>query len=275
MQKPVLQVLDRRGATIAFAKVSTNEHTDRLVDHEARALRAFGRRAPAGLRTPALLHEGDWRGCRLTVQEALRGDARLPVTADLRAAAASGLAAAWGTFLRPIADSAFAGRLLERVGPVPRSPWEQRLREAVETAFDRTGELDLTFGAAHGDWVPWNMVADGGRLAVWDWEGLVTDVPVGFDELHWRVNSAVAIKGQAPQLAVPEQIRGAIGALSDSAGGRRRAQVTALWYVLDLATRYVQEGEDLLGATPLSRLDTWLVPTLVPLLDDVLKGASA
>lgn len=268
-QKPVLQVLDRRGATLAFAKVGVNARTDALVAHEAHTLGELGRLGGQWLRVPRLLHEGSWRGRRLTVQEAIAGRDHQPVTAALRAAAAAELVAAWRSTYRPLCDSAFAARLLGQVAQLPWTTLGRRLREAVQLAFARTGDVELAFGAAHGDWVPWNMTSDGARLGVWDWEGFAHDVPVGFDELHWRINDAVAIGGVAPRRAVATQVRGAADSLARLTGGGRKAQVTTLWYVLDLVTRYAAEGEDVLGGTPLSRLETWAVPALVPLLQAV------
>lgn len=273
-QKPVLQLLDAQGVTRAFAKVSMNEHTTELIEHEADTLRTLASMDFARLRVPEVLHEGHWRGRRLVVQKAVEHRRPQPVGAQLRSAAGQELFEAWGSSRRAIVDSAFAARLLERVPLLPDNVIGRRLREAVDRAVDWTGEIPLSFGAAHTDWVPWNMAADGIRLDVWDWEGFVTDVPAGFDELHWRINHAVAMGGEVPRRAVPEQTVVAVDVLAGSGMDRCAAAATALWYVLDLATRYAVEGEDVVGGTPLSRIETWAVPALVQWLRAVVPRAS-
>jgi hypothetical protein len=272
-QKPVLQVLDAHGGTRAFAKISVNERTTGLIEHEADTLRTLAGMDFERLRVPEVLYEGLWRGHRLVVQRAVERRRRQPVDARLRSAAGSELFEVYGSSRRAIVDSAFAARLLDRVQSLPDSTVGRRLREAVDRAVEWTGEIELRFGAAHADWVPWNMAADGVHLDVWDWEGFVTDVPSGFDELHWRVNHAVAIVGQPPRRAVPAQAAAATDALTGQGMGRRAATATALWYVLDLATGYAADGEDLVGGTPLSRLDAWAVPALAALLQAAMPGA--
>lgn len=273
VQKPVLQVLDAHGVTRAFAKISVSERTRCLIEHEADTLRTLAGMDFARLRVPEILHEGHWRGHRLVVQRAVARRRRQLVDARLRWAAGCELFEVYGSSRRPIIDSAFAARLLERVYALPDTTVGRRLREAVGRAVEWTGEIELRFGAAHADWVPWNMAADGAHLDVWDWEGFVTDVPAGFDELHWRVNHAVAIGGQPPRRAVPAQAAAAMDALAGQGMGRRAATATALWYVLDLATRYAADGEDLVGGTPLSRLDAWALPALAALLQAAMPGA--
>jgi len=272
-QKPVLQVLDRQGNTRAFAKISVNEHTAGLVEHEIETLRSLAALDLTLLRVPRILHEGHWHGHRLLVQEAIANRRCAPAVDSVRASASRELFESWGSWRRPIADSAFAGRVLERVRALPDNRLAGRLREAVGAAVEWTGRTELAFGAAHGDWVPWNMTAQGARLDVWDWEGFAADVPFGFDELHWRVNQAVVIDGQHPLGGVPA-VTGAAGAFLGRAGmDEEEARATALWYVLDLATRYAAEGEDVIGGTRLSRLDAWAVPALVTLLRAVMPSS--
>jgi len=273
-QKPVLQVLDAHGVTRAFAKISVNDHTAGLVEHEAKTLRTLAGLELECLQVPRVLYEGHWQGHRLVVQQAVDHRRHQPLSPPLRAAASHELVEAWGRSRRSIADSAFAGRVLDRLPQLPESMLGRRLREAIDQAVEWTGDTELDFGAAHGDWVPWNMAAAGEQLDVWDWEGFTTDVPVGFDELHWRVNHAVAIAGVGPLRAVPALTGEAADFLTGPGMSERAARTTALWYVLDLATRYAADGEDALGGTPLSRLDVWVVPTLVKLLHAVMPRRS-
>jgi len=154
------------------------------------------------------------------------------------------------------------GDLTVGLDPDPNAPGET-------FALDEDGNL------LAGDSIRWMVDFDEARA-----KGMALCVPIsideaasGFDELHWRVNHAVAVGGQPPRRAVPSQAAAAVDALTGQGMGRRAATATALWYVLDLATRYAADGEDLVGGTPLSRLDSWALPALAALLQAAMPGA--
>ena len=61
----------------------------------------------------------------------------------------------------------------------------------------------LTFGAWHGDWAPWNMASTERGLLVWDWERFTSGVPLGFDALHYRLQSRPGAGHRDPLTAAP------------------------------------------------------------------------
>src|ERR1700710_2010115 len=70
-RKPVLQLLDRRGHAVGFAKLGVNELTRALVTAEAAALREIAKRDLGIVRAPKVLHAGAWNDLELLVIEAL------------------------------------------------------------------------------------------------------------------------------------------------------------------------------------------------------------
>ena len=56
--------------------------------------------------------------------------------------------------------------------------------QAVEVITDRAGDRTVEIAAWHGDWTPWNLAWDGGRLYAIDWEHFGR-APLGFDILHY------------------------------------------------------------------------------------------
>ena len=67
-----------------------------------------------------------------------------------------------------------------------------RVRRTASRSRPRSTTIERSYGADtvslggwHGDWGRWNMGMDGGVLQLWDWERYDTEVPIGFDALHF------------------------------------------------------------------------------------------
>src|SRR5690606_7518829 len=70
-RKPVLLLLTPAGRAVGYAKVGVNDLTSRLVRDEIRALRRLADARLPDITVPRLLHQGEWNGRPLLVQEAL------------------------------------------------------------------------------------------------------------------------------------------------------------------------------------------------------------
>jgi hypothetical protein len=249
-RKPVLVLLDRKGNLLGFAKLGINELTRTLVDAEAAALHRLAGADLGPVTIPAVLHHGRWGEHALLVQEALpvwRPRATPSMTEEAEQAALAAVAGCLG-----IREHAFAG-----------SPYEVALRKAVQALDDvpaRAGlaaVLDevaaraepLRFGSWHGDWSGTNnaVLADG-RVLVWDWERFDSDVPVGFDALHLRLQRAITRLGAPPFEAAH--------ALFDDS-----PEIVTTLYLVHLGTRYLHDRQAEAGVR-LGRVGEWLLPVL-------------
>ncbi len=188
-RKPVLQVLAPDGATLAWAKLGVDDHTDALVAHEAGAL---AQRPAPPVVVPEVLGSGTWQGHRLLVlahMDLAEGAEHLPLTPEA---------------LRAIA------------GPTTREEatgggWWQQLRSRTASGVDPHGAVsarldDLAarlagrtwpFGRWHGDLAPWNAAWAGDRLQAWDWERSEGPVPLGLDAVHNHLQVALLRDGAA------------------------------------------------------------------------------
>ena len=71
-RKPVLQVFDARGRSIAFVKIGGTEVTEALVRAEAESLKQLAEASlPRVLEVPRLLHIGSWEGASVLAMTAL------------------------------------------------------------------------------------------------------------------------------------------------------------------------------------------------------------
>lgn len=250
-RKPVLQVFDARGRSLAWVKIGTSALSDELVDAEARSLRALAAEGLSHSVVPAVLHHGRWRGHPVLVLGDLGRGAQVAAD-DAALIAAMGELAGTG---RGTYGEYLAG-LRTRAARAGQTDTEWgRCFEAVVAAG-----VEPAVGAWHGDWTPWNCAGRRGHLLLWDLERFTAPAPLGFDVLHYRLNvqidrardrfpaAAATLVTDAPRLLIP------FGSGADA------ARTTVLLYLLDLALRYVSDG--LPATDPAGDVERWAYPTV-------------
>ncbi|MGY0233252.1 hypothetical protein [Longispora urticae] len=261
-RKPVLQLLAPGGTTVGFVKLGVNELTRRLVRAETNALESLACAGLQRISTPTVLHSGVWRGHEVLVQSALPIWRPRAAIRDRLNVAMRELAEAFGVTRCRLSQSEYRGRLTTRLGAVKTSDDGRVLERAAAELLKRAGSAQLSFGAWHGDWTPWNMAALSDTLLVWDWERFCTGVPVGFDGAHYALQAAIVTAGREPATAVDQVIDNAPALLAPFGVGAAAARITVLLYLVDLATRYLTDRQAEAGAR-LGVLGTWLLPALV------------
>jgi hypothetical protein len=261
-RKPVLQLLAPDGQTVGFAKLGTSALTRTLVRAEATALATLAPAKLTQLAVPRILHTGRWGEHEVLVQSALPvWHQRAALTAPRLAAAMREVATCCGTQRSALRDSSYWTRLRDRLTAIAPHPEGRVLREAAERIVHSAGRVELTQGAWHGDWSPWNMASLADTLLVWDWERFTPGVPIGFDALHHALQRGIA--GGDATLAVAGTVDLAPELLLPFGVVHRQAvEVTALLYLIDLAARYVADRQAEAGAR-LGVLGSWLLPVLV------------
>jgi hypothetical protein len=259
--KPVLQVMTERGEVLGYVKLGWNDVTRRMLDNEARALRAWGASPPSSFRVPRLIHHGTWdRLTALVVSPVptplLRrgGRCAMPRPEVLREVASLD----GGIHRAPLARSSFLDRVTDRVEATPMDPSVRSVASATIGAL-RADERDVAVGTWHGDWAPWNMTTAGGILHVWDWERSEAGAPLGLDALHFSFEVGYHKRSLAPAASLArgiERCRAVLEAL------RVEQELDALssLYVLERLTR-LEEGRAAAVRTD-GRLRDWLIGRL-------------
>lgn len=261
-RKPVLQLLTPQGRTLAYAKLGVDPLTDGLVDQEAAALRVLASASTSLIEVPHLIDHGSWNGHRLLVQSSLPVWApRIPLRQERLVAAAREIASIGGNLRSRLVDAPFWTDLDARLRQLPAGETEDRLREAVTSLERSSGAVVLSLGASHGDWTPWNVASLDGRLLVWDWERFRLGVPVGFDLLHYRLQTDLVSRLKEPGGAARDVIRDAAEQLRPLGVSADVARHIAMAYLADLATRYLGDRQREAGAR-LGNVGQWLIPAL-------------
>jgi hypothetical protein len=258
--KPVLQVMTERGEVLGYVKLGWNDVTRRMIDNEARVLRAWGASPPSSFRVPRLVHHGTWdRLTALAVSPVptplIRrgGRCAMPGPDVLREVASLN-----GIHRAPLARSSFLDRVATRVDATPMDPSVRSIASATIGAL-RAPERVFAVGTWHGDWAPWNMTTTGGTLYIWDWERSEGGAPVGLDALHFAFEVGYHKRSLAPATALAnavERCRAVLEAL------RVEQDLDALvsLYALERLTR-LEEGRAAAVRTD-ERLRGWLIGTL-------------
>jgi hypothetical protein len=261
-RKPVLQLLTARGETVGFAKISVNPLTRDLIRAERAALETLAAEKFRGLIVPRVLHHGHWQGRDVLVLSALpvwrRRKALRP--GQLTAAMAE-VAEVGGRRRGPLVGSVYLSRLRSQLEKAPAGPDRAALAAALDAVAAAAPGAELTFGAWHGDWTGWNMACTARGLLVWDWERFTQSVPVGFDALHHRLQSAVVRRRQPPAAAAAECVPTAASSLAPFGVPAAGARLVAVLYLAELSARYLADRQAEAGAR-LGRPGTWLIPAI-------------
>lgn len=261
-RKPVLQLLSPAGDPVGYAKVGINPLTQELVRAEHAALTRIGQSPLTEITVPPVLHHDQWRGQQVLVLGTLPvWLRRTPPAVGQLASAMAEVARVGGLRSGPLAGSGYAKRLTERLIGASDSPERTALLQALGTLMAQAGDAELTYGAWHGDWSPWNMASTRSGLLVWDWERFATGVPLGFDALHYWLQGEVRPGGREPRQVAAECVGRAAELIGPLGGGAAQPRLTATLYLAELAARYLVDRQDEAGAR-LGATGTWLIPAI-------------
>jgi hypothetical protein len=221
---------------------------------------------------PRVLHHGTWHGHEVLVQQPLSGSPTQGVHRQLLDAAMVELAGVAGRFTHALADSPYWQALETRLQELPASTYTALVSDAMQELALRVPSTPIEFGAWHGDWAPWNMTFRDGRIQAWDWEHFGRDAPVGFDAVHFAIQEQLVTHGRSAADSV-RVVMSEVADLLVPVGVRREdADLVALLYLIEIATRYVHDGEVDAG-TRMGNLDSWLAQALERQLRRIAVGA--
>lgn len=258
IQKPVLQVLNSRGHTLAFAKLAINDLTSSLIRCEAEAISRLTASKLRHLGTPRVLSYAHWGGGDLIVQSAVAPGGSSARLKRLLPEATQELARSFGITESEWVQSEYRARLFKRVTAHSASSHAETILQTLHWLDEELCADLVQFGSSHGDWAPWNMTSTESQVIAWDWEHFESGVPVGFDAVHFDLSEQLFDGTNSVVDAFASLLEGRSGDLTSSVCSRiGRPQLVAL-YVLETVTRYLERGEDVVGGTRLSRIDEWL-----------------
>ncbi len=266
-RKPVLRLLSDTGATTAFAKLGATPVAADLVRREAAALVRVADHGWTTLRPPRLLKAGQWRGREVVVTEALARDAQQRQPTALPIGPTREIATTGARSDLPVGETTTLG--LD--GADTWGPWRPELETLTHRLRAAVGDRRLPLGASHGDWTPWNMAWSGDLLEVWDWERYATDLPQGFDVVHFAASS---VRAHEPGDAEERFLRTLPGLLADCGVDAGLTSPVLALYLLTAARRYAADLTLVPAPLVSTRLD-WVLRLLRSETDRLERGAVA
>jgi hypothetical protein len=242
MRSLVVRAFGNDGRTLAFAKLALDQHGRTSVEAESRGLRLAAHLDLAGISAPRILHQGDWRGHELLVTSPLAPAMPPSKQTALPLAQMRELATACSWRQSSLRSSAWWEGVCRRVEMVEDERVRARFEDCLER-LDSGGDAEMSIGATHGDWTPWNMTYDEGRVLLWDWEHSATDVPFGFDHLHFtaqrrRVTSGTGIGEETAWLREVESLLDGALCMQEA---QRRISIAA--YLLEVNLRFILDRQ--------------------------------
>lgn len=240
----VLQALDAGGRSIAFAKCSREAGVDRLRTERDRLHELADRPVP-GITPPPVLGWAVEDGAAVLCIGALTPGGR-PSSGGPPVAAMHALAARSGPRVeQTLAESPLLQRLSREAAALARvTPDATWIVDHLERLAAAHGDVLVTGGAWHGDWVPWNMVRDGDDVLLWDWEHYEDDVMVGFDHLHYLAQTR-RLRDGTDTAAEDAWLADAHGALAGEwALTARQAEATIACYLAAINLRFLTDRFD-------------------------------
>ncbi|MGH3472838.1 MAG: hypothetical protein ACRDPG_12460 [Nocardioidaceae bacterium] len=247
-RKPVLRLLDGRGSTLGFVKVGANDLTRDLVRAEGRALQALASVRFEYTTVPQVISSHAWNGQELLVLAPLPmklGTSQPRRGQPLRSA--KELASSSAIECGPLSPSAYWTDLRARVGNLRPSHDRGTICAALDSLQRSLAGLDLPFSAWHGDWAPWNLARDGDRLLVWDLERYRTCVPMGFDLVHYELQTKILAPRRDPYELIMEAWPGAAALLAPMGLSRSQSEGAFALYLAEISTRWVADRQSEAG----------------------------
>ncbi|WP_179429424.1 hypothetical protein [Spelaeicoccus albus] len=259
VQKPIVQVLSSRGQTIAFSKVAVNELTASLINNEIWSIDTVRNADLPHLSAPRIINCEKWNDRPVVVQAAVRPGKSEQRLSTLLPDATRELTSVAGLIKAEWNLSEYRRTLCARIANLEPSGLHDKLQSAIDE-FDEVmiGRI-LTFGAWHGDWARWNMTtsASGDRIVAWDWEHFERGVPAGFDAVHFDISDAVVVEKLSPVDAIARLLRQSDNSLARTCVIESDFVAVVCSYLLEIATRYLEQDEVSKADSPMSRLGEW------------------
>lgn len=261
-RKPVLQLLSPGGELLGVAKLGAGAVPARLVVGEHRALQTVAAHRPEGVVAPEVFSFGHWHGMPVLLLGPLPvSERRVGLTPGQLNRAIARVAEIGGIDRGPLAAGGYSEQLARKLGQLPAGDERALLERSLADLLERYAAASLRLGSWHGDWTPWNMASTRHGLLLWDWERFAGGVPVGFDALHHRLQSAMVPGRDVPGEAARQLWRDAGVTLGPFVSGIDEARATALLYLIELAARQLGDGQAAAGAR-LGAVGEWLLPAI-------------
>lgn len=198
-RKPVLRVMASDGRPLAYIKVGWNARTASLVESEYLALRSLHALAPRTFMLPEVLRRHSWNGLELLFLSA--SPSRLcydgTTLKPMHISILQELASIERAMIK-LGDSQYWRDLCARSSVIEHPYWRHAIAGLFSDIEQRLGNVPIPMHRRHGDFTPWNLVCQGDRMMLFDWEYSLAESPAGWDFFHFISQTALHLRKANP-----------------------------------------------------------------------------
>jgi len=189
-RKPVIQIMNRRGKILGYAKIATNEKTKQLVENEADTLQMLAQLKTSSFMFPRLIYSGQWNKRAVCIQSSPDGKSK-PTPGEM--------VSAYMEILKELAKvnaqnltldaSEYWKEVLNRCEQIQNPYYAHVIEQGLFKIKKWVGGKNIYFHFRHGDFAPWNMKQIGRKIFVFDWEYATPEAPAGWDLFHFWIQT--------------------------------------------------------------------------------------
>jgi phosphotransferase family enzyme len=196
-QKLTVQVLGREGVVLGYIKLPLTEPAKDRLRHEAAVLKRLEK---STLRpyVPRLLHAGPWGDGYIVFQSALEGAPGPTVLTSAHHKLLKTMREVHLVSKPGLAVVEHVGQRWLKVAPQLDRKWNEIGNKILRCCADILARASVPCGFMHGDFAPWNSKLKDGELSLFDWETAEEEAPLGWDLLHFQVQTGFHLGQQRP-----------------------------------------------------------------------------
>lgn len=201
-RKITAMVISSDGRVLGFAKIGETPLAIERIKNEAKILKLLGNSFQlSGIRSqvseisfPECLYDGEIGSAYVMIQtpppfEGESGDSKF----NQDYAKVLNILIKNTMVRKKFKDSDFYKNLKQGIEAYPLS-YRDILKEGLDYLEKLIGDKEITFGLSHGDFAPWNMLWNHGKVFLFDWESTCLNAPAGIDLMHFLFQTGFLLK---------------------------------------------------------------------------------
>lgn len=196
-RKTTAMIISSDATIIGYVKIGNTLPAIERIKHEAsilKQLRLNEHESNIKLRVPQHFSHGELDNAYYLIQSpppfsGKSGDCRFnEYYADLLCAIVNGKIEK-----KKFIESLFYRKLKDGINNYPLS-FRGLLLHCLKNLENNIGNEEVTFALSHGDFTPWNILWNGNRAFLFDWESACLETPIGIDLVHFLFQTGFLLK---------------------------------------------------------------------------------
>ena len=249
-RKTSIQVMNKNGDILGYAKVSNIENIKALIRTEAKALERISSLTLRSALTPRLIFSGPIGDTEVIITDSLK---------NVKSNSPNSLTTKHFKFLKELtlktrseetlSESLFLENIIKRYNALFNclpEMWKERLKAAIDFITSEIKERNLKTTLSHGDFTPWNTFFVREKIYVFDWEHCSENYLPAYDLFHFLIQKGILVDRMSPGKIIRtiEKHKTLINELVELSGSEKVSlKLLFVAYVTDISLKYLISEE--------------------------------